>query len=455
MNSQSPTIETEPRTGSNGNGDHAHQGHSPVAPEHALPSDLPKPSNVTVIVIVIVFALLLVGMFAIGFFPRHHLANETEATAQQNSSALPVVQVQAPKSSGGVKEVILPADVRAYQQTDLYPRANGYLKQWNYDIQDHVEQGQVMAIIEEPEVDAQLKQGQAQLELNKAAVVSADADLKLADITLKRFIEAQKSSPGSVTQEDIDTKQSAYDVAVAALAQSKASVAASEANVQQLATLQGFEKVYAPFSGTVTARNYDNGALLNPTNIGPGKQIFSMAETDVLRVWVYVPQPYSTNIHTGQKAYLKVERNYPGREFEGTVARTAGTIDPNTRTLAIQLTVPNKDGSLYAGMYAEARIPLSDQSQVLLIPTSALVFNANGLHVAVIKQDQKVHLQEVKVGRDLGTQIEITGGLSTDDQVVTNPGERIAEGVQVKIVPLSEPGQPADQKKPAVARATP
>jgi RND family efflux transporter MFP subunit len=322
--------------------------------------------------------------------------------------------------------------VKANQSTAIFTRTNGYLKKWYFDIGQHVEVGQLMAEIETPEVDAQLAQSQATLEQNKAAVKKADADKDLAQKTLDRYVEAATKSPGSVTKEAIDQNESALKDADAALNQAVANVAAAQANVQQLQTQVGFEKVYAPFTGIVTARNYDVGALLSPTNTAAGSEIFDLAQTDPLRVFVNVPQEFANDVKLNEHAKLFV-RNFPAHAFDGIISLTAGAVDPTTRTLAVQIDFPNKDGMLFAGEYGEVHLPVQDPQPVGLISTSALIFNAQvkGLQVAVVDDQSKVHMKSIKTGRDFGTTIEVTSGLVASDKVITNPSERVSEGAIV------------------------
>jgi RND family efflux transporter MFP subunit len=306
-----------------------------------------------------------------------------------------------------------------------------------------VKEGQLLAVIDAPDVDAQLDESKATLEQAKATVVKSEADLQVAGANLDRYFESQKESPGSVTQQQIDSFRAAYADAVGALDVAKATVVQNAADVQRLSVLQGFERITAPFGGTITARNYDVGALINPSVTTAGTELYDIAETDTLRVFVDVPQADSTNVRIGQPAYLAV-RNYPHREFTGVVARMTGALNSNTRTLSFQLNFPNPDGALYAGMYGQARIPVSDAQPLLIIPTSALVFNAKGLQVATVEQG-KVHFKPINVGRDYGMQIEVASGLSAEDEVVANPGERIAEGVSVVATSLDQPA-PVAQK---------
>jgi RND family efflux transporter MFP subunit len=432
-----PEVETEhPPTAPDhaqkgANGDHEAQSPAPLAPaDQDLTKDLHKPSTFTVVIVVIAFLVLLAVLFVIGLIPYLHARAQARADALEQGSGVPMVQVGLPKQPGNATDLHYPCDVRANQATDIFPQSNGYLKKFYVDIQDHADSGQLLAVIDEPEVDAQLDQSKANLVLAQANVLKAQSDLDLAQKTLDRYVATQKSSPGAVSQEEIDQNQSAVEDARSALAQAKATVVADQANVQQLTVMQGFEKVYAPFSGTITVRNYDVGALLSPT-VTPGKQMFSIAQTDPLRVFVNVPQAEATQIKKGQSAFLTVQ-NYPDRTFQGSIARTSGAIDLTTRTLTVEVHFPNKDGSLLPGMYGQVSLQTRNAASSLLIPSSALIFNAAGLNVAVVKDD-KIHMQSITIGRDLGTEIEITKGLSPEDQVVTNPGARLAEGTAVQV----------------------
>jgi RND family efflux transporter MFP subunit len=401
------------------------------ADEHELPKDLPKPSNWTVIAMTVVFCILLAALFVLGWVPHHRAAVEAQEDASAQTSDNPVVGVIHPHPTPSAKDLLLPCDVKANQATAIFPRANGYLKQWFFDVGAHVKKDQLLAIIDTPDVDAQLAESQATLAQSQASVLKSEADIKLAKVTLDRYVDADKISPGSVSQLTVDQNKDAYDDAVSALGVAKATVQQSAADVQRLTVLQGFEKIPAPFDGIITNRVYDVGALLNPTVTTPGTEMFDIAQTDILRVYVSVPQPNATNIQIGQPAYLRV-RNYPEREFQGIVARMTGAITESTRTMQLQLDFPNATDELYPGMYGQARIPITISAPVLVIPTSALVFNADGLQAVVIR-DGKAHFQKIVAGKDNGTEIEVASGLSVQDEVVVNPGERISEGTAVQI----------------------
>jgi RND family efflux transporter MFP subunit len=415
--------------------------------EEVIPKDLPQPSSFTVAVVAVVFALMLVGLFLIGWFPHAHRLARANADAADAADKPPIVALTTAKTAPAEKDVVLPADVRAFQSTDIFPQATGYMSKLNCDINDRVKAGDILAVIATPALDAQILQAKAALEQARAAVPKAQADVALAHQTLQRDLDAEKSAPGSVPRQTVDQSQDAYDDAVAALAQAKANVDASQATVQQLAATQSFDNVVAPFSGIITARNYDVGAYLSPSNVGAGKQLFSIQNTDPLRVFISVPQTYSDDVRINQPAYLAVI-NFPGKEFRGAVARTSGSLDPTTRTLWVEVDVPNPDNTLYAGMYGQVRLPISTQHPTLTIPTSALVFNATGLQVAIVK-DNKVHFQPIKVGRDLGTEIEVTSGLTSDDQIVSTPGEQLVENGDVTVQDSDKP----DAGKSRVATA--
>jgi membrane fusion protein (multidrug efflux system) len=427
--------------GPSGGGGGGHDDHGGV------PADLTKPGNGTVIGVVGLFVLLLAGLFIVGFVPSHREETQTRSDAAERATAKPAVLWAHPITSTGEKDVQLPCDVTAYQQTALYTRTNGYLKEWHFDIGQHVEKGQLMAVIDTPEVDAELEQSKATLEQNKANVLKSQADLDLARVTLARYVDSQKTSPGSVTQEQVDQERGAYDDAVAGLKQVEATVTQAQANVDQLQTLVNFEKIIAPFTGTVTARNYDVGALLSPpTSSASAPEIFDLQQTDKLRVFVNVPQTYANNIKQGQEAYLSVV-NFPGRQFKGKVALTAGAVNPNTRTLRVQIDFDNPNGELFAGAYGQVKLPVTPQQQVSIISSSALVYNAAGTEVATLGAGDKVHIKTVTLGRDLGTELQVTSGLSPEDRVIINPGERTTEGAEVA-------AREAPQDAPAKAPAT-
>ena len=400
-----------------------------VIPDHEAPVDkaaLPKIRTRSVAVTLALLLCVFAALFLVGWIPRRERLREL-ARAPSAGEERPMVDAAPPKAGSGSLDLRLPADIRSMQQTSIYARANGYLKRNLVDIGDRVETGQLLAEIDAPDVEAEVVRAAATIALARANASSAQDALTLAETTLKRYTGTQS---GAVTQQQIDERQTAYTQAKLALEASKANQEFAEADLKRLQVLQGFERIVAPFGGTISARNYDVGALLSPTNTGEGRELFRVDRTDTLRVFVNVPQSYATAVKVGQEAFLTV-RNYEGREFVGKVARSTGVVDPATRSLRLQIDVPNADGALYAGMYGEVRLPTASDRPALLVATSALVFGPEGTFVWVV-QEEKVHKKPVGVGRDLGTEIEIVSGLETSDAVVKNPGERLVEGLAVR-----------------------
>jgi RND family efflux transporter MFP subunit len=395
----------------------------------AIPTDLPEVRTGGVIVASLVIVAAFVGLFLLGWMPRSKRLAELNRETAAAQDLRPMVDLAAPKRTTGARDLVLPADARSNQETSIFPRATGYLKKLNVDIGDRVKAGQVIAEIDTPDLDADLNQARAQVTQAQANLGKAHQDFNLTQTTLKRYEDVGPN--GGVTQQELDERRSAYTQAQSALEAAQANVKAADANVQRLVALEEFKNVAAPFAGTVTARNYDVGALMSASNSGTGKELFRVADTDTLRVFVDVPQPYVTSIKTGQEAQLMV-RNYPGREFTGVVTRTAGALDPMKRTLRYEIDFPNKSGELFGGMFGMARLKVNQAEPPMVVPTSAVVFDASGTKVWVVGDDGKAHAKPVSVERDYGTEIEIASGLSGNEQVITNPGERLAEGAEVQ-----------------------
>jgi RND family efflux transporter MFP subunit len=425
------------------NGDGATNGRDDHAHDEGIPTDLPRVRTPAVIVVAVVTLLAFGGLFLLGWMPRQHQAAELREQSAALSDDAPSVLVTQPKRTDKPQDLILPADVRARQETSLFPRANGYLKRVLVDIGDRVEAGQLLAEIEQPDVDADLNQAKASYALSNANLIKAQNDFELAQTTLKRYEGFAQS--GGVTQQQLDEKRAGFTQMQSALAAAQANVKVSDAAIQRLTSMQAFEKVTAPFAGTITARNYDVGALMSATNTAQGRELFRIADVSTLRVYVNVPQTYATAVKTGQEAALIV-RNYGGQEFAGRVVRSAGALDPATRTLRYEIQVPNDKGTLYAGMYGQAKLAVTQTQSPMVVPTSALVFDAQGTKVWTV-EDGKAHARTVDVGRDFGTEVEIESGLKGDESVVTNPGDRLADNVQVHVT------TPRDAE-PAPARPT-
>ena len=386
----------------------------------STPPDLPKFSTRTVATIAGAMVLAMAGLFILGFWPRHKRIEERESMARAVRDRPMVVQAVQPESTTRPIELALPADIRAYASTALYARTNGYLASWTVDINDRVKKGELMAVISAPDTDAQLEEAEA--DLNQQQV-----NYRLAAATDGRY-QGLIPTQG-VTQQQLDQFHSAAE-------QAKANVVSSSAVVDRLRTLVGFERITAPFDGVVTARNYDTGALISASNIGPGQELYDVAEDAMLRVFVNVPQDYAPLIRYDQPVALLLDQNYPGHRFTGSVARSAGTLDPVTRTLRTELDFKNDDPGrqIFPGMYGKAVFSFNRDRPSLTVTTSALLFEANGKLVAVVGTDSKIHLHKIALGNDFGTKIEVLSGLKGDEWIVENPSEQLAEGVAVEAV---------------------
>jgi RND family efflux transporter MFP subunit len=369
-----------------------------------------------VITIVVVAALLGSGIWS-------RVKARTTLKAETAQVALTPVSVVSPKQTAPTQEIILPGNVQPFITSPIYARTNGYLRKWYVDIGGRVKQGQLLAVIETPEVDQQLQQARSNL-------LTAQANLELAAITKSRYQGLLKSK--AVAQQDVDNAVGTYNA-------NKAIVEADQAAVDQYTALVSFEKVYAPFDGVVTARNTDIGDLINSGSGGGVKtDLFHVAQPGKLRVYVNVPEEYSQGVKVGMTADLSLAE-FPGRRFSGKLVRTADAITVTTRTLLIEIDVDNPTGTLLTGSYAEVHLAVASQASTFLLPVNTLIFRSEGLRVALVK-DGKVTLTAVTPGHDFGNQIEIVSGLKLDDQVIINPPDSIVTGQQVQIVQATLPG---------------
>jgi RND family efflux transporter MFP subunit len=375
-----------------------------------------KPWLVLTIVVIAVATVFLWGVWS-RVRARTALKVETAQVARQ------AVSVVSPKRTAPAQEIILPGNVQPFITSPIYSRTNGYLRKWYFDIGAHVKQGQLLAVIETPEVDQQLEQSISNLN-------TAKANLALAEITMNRYQGLVKDN--AVAQQLVDNAVGSYNA-------NKATVAANEANVRQLQAMQSFEKIYAPFNGVITARNIDIGDLINSGSSGGVKtDLFHMAQPGTLRVYVNVPEEYSQGVKTGMTADLSLAE-FPGRKIQGKLVRTADAINMTTRTLLIEVDVDNPSGTLLTGSYAEVHIAVPSQASTFLLPVNTLIFRSEGLRVGVVR-DGKVALIAVTPGHDFGNEIEIVSGLKPDDQVIINPPDSIVSGQDVQIVQATLPG---------------
>ena len=358
-------------------------------------------------------ALVVLVVVVWGILTRN--AAEEKLERQTVESAVPSVHVVHPVSSTLSTEISLPGDTQAFTDTPIYSRTSGYLKRWYFDIGAHVRRGQLMAEIEAPELDQQLLAAQADLK-------SAEANLDLANTTSARYQNLLKTN--SVSKQETD-------VAISDAAAKKAVVDASMANVRRLQQLQSFEKIYAPFDGIVTVRNTDLGALISGGANTTPRELFHLAAIGRLRVYVAVPEAYISVIKDGGKARLTLDQ-YPGRSFEGTIARNSSSIDPSSRTLNVEVDVDNSKGELLPGAYVFVHFKVPEHAASLMIPSNTLLFRSEGLQVGVVRNG-KVQLVPVTIGKDAGATVEISSGLTPDDAVILDPSDSIANGQEVRI----------------------
>ena len=311
---------------------------------------------------------------------------------------------------------MLPGNLLAFIESPIFARTNGYLLRWYKDIGSQVKQGELLASIDTPEVDQELSQARASREQIKAA-------LGLAKISADRWTDLRKTD--SVSQQETDQQTSGYQ-------QAQANLSAADANVRRLEELESFKRVYAPFSGVLTRRNVDPGALIN-SGAAAGREMFDIARVDPLRVYVSVPQAYAPNIKVGMKADVTLQE-FPGQKFQGTVVRTADAIDLATRTLNTEVDVPNKNGKLLPGSFGQVHFAAGTSVPRITIPVNAMLFRAQGPQVAVVDQDGKVHLRSINIGRDFGATLEILSGIEVSDHIVINPSDSLEEGQKVHVV---------------------
>ena len=373
------------------------------------------------LILLVIALILAVWGVASRVHSRDKLGQETA------DEALPVVIVQKPAVSPPSEDLVLPGNVQAFVEAPIFARTSGYVKTWYTDIGDPVKKGQLMAEIETPEVDQQLRQSRADL-----ATAKANADLAhITDVRWKGLLANQ-----AVSQQDADTRAGQ---AVASGAQA----ASAQANVARLEELESFKRILAPFDGVVTARNTDIGALINAGQ-SSGTELFRIADLQKLRIYIDVPEPYAPKTKPGVEVEL-LFNEHPGKQFPASLVRTARALDPTQRTLRVELQVDNSQGELFPGAYAEAHFKIPGSTRSVRIPATALIFRSKGLQIATVGSDNKAHLRSIIQGRDFGTSIEVLSGVTAEDQVIINPPDSLSDGGQVKIAP--PPKQDNQQQK--------
>lgn len=383
-----------------------------IEPEHGKP----PPSHPRFFLIATTLILIL-GLFLFGFFPRYFLTKDLNEAAKEQIE--PVVRVLKVKHDTHKNDLILPSSTDAINITPIWARTNGYLSNFLVDIGDHVKEGQLLATIDTPEVDQQLDQA-------KADLVSAIAKRDIARISAERWQELFKHNPEALSKQEVDERNATY-------ASTNADVASAQHNVDRLQKLQGFKNIIAPFDGTIIERDIDIGSLISAGSNGNPQQLFKIAKTDVIRVFVNVPQAYFRSIQYGMPVEVKV-REFKDKVFKGTVVRTAKALDPIARTLMTQVNIDNKSGELFPGLYAEVRFVMNADKKSFIIPTEALIIRTGNPQVAILDPNNTVQLKTVTIGRDMGSQLQIIDGLNDNDTIIINPNEKIRNGVHVQIL---------------------
>ncbi len=406
------------------------EGPPPVERGHDLGFNLPPPATLSktgTVAVAVGTALLLGSAFAVGYLPRHReRAALEEATVIAGQSTMRV-EVIAAKTTSSDRAELLPGSVQPLMETVLYARASGFVRRWLVDMGDKVTAGQLLAEIETPELDQELEQARAQLAQAQPTLQRSRASRDLANANLQRY--QQLTPVGVASQADLDQRQAQAQVDDANVSVAQATIAAQQANIRRLTQLKEFSRVTAPFAGAITQRWVEVGALVTAGN---GQPLFRVSATDPARVFVQVPQDVAPGLRVDVPAAVTV-REYPGRKFDGKVARTAGELDATTRTMNTEIRVPNPDGALIAGMYAEVSLTLSSPHAVFELPSTALMNDASGLHVATVDEDSKIHLVPVVVERDEGANVEISTGLTGKERIVKLAGADLVEGRPVDV----------------------
>jgi RND family efflux transporter MFP subunit len=403
------------------------QGHEP-----------PAPSRVSLAVVVVIVLLIAVVLAVVGILRRRHSSAELEKYTEAN--AAPPVALQVPQMQHNATEIVVPGNMQAFTMAPIYARTTGYVKAWYHDIGSRVRKGELLAVIETPELDQQLASA-------KADLATAVSNAGLAKTTAERYKDLVSSN--AVSQQDTDNAVSQYQAR-------NAEVAAAQANVRRLEELVSFERIVAPFDGVITARNIDIGQLISAdgsTNtagagtVRSNREIFDISAIDTLRVFVNIPQMYAPDAKKGVVATLTLPQ-YPGRIFKGKLVRTSDAVDPASRTLLAEVDVPNKSGELLPGSYTQVHLSVSRAAPALIVPVSALILQPDGLHVATVDDNHHAHIMKVTPGRDFGATIEILSGLEEGKPVITNPPDSLTEGEEVRVVtPENRKAPPSEEAK--------
>ena len=400
------------------------------ASDHTAPA---KQYGRWVLVIAVLIAVILAGSLVAATLPRLRHQQELDADVARLTSEPPTVAVASARPAPPTSELNLPGNALAFKEAPLYARTTGYLKYWTADIGERVSWGKVLAEISAPDVDDQLAQAQANLILAQANLRVSEANQVLAKITLARDIAAGTS----VSQQTVDQDKALVESTNAQVASAKASIEVNQATVQQFKDLKSFQKIVAPFTGVITVRNVDPGALVTADNPSETRELFHIMQTNPLRIFINVPQVYTSSIAIGQDAIVYRPEN-PLKLFTGKVTHTANALDPNTRTLLTQVDLPNPDDELSPGMYLRVKLVAKRAIPSVLIPGAAVVTRNEGPEVALLTANKTVSYRKIQLGRDYGAELEVVTGLQGGETIIVHPGDALAEGQKVEPAPAAK-----------------
>jgi membrane fusion protein, multidrug efflux system len=404
--------------------------HEDKAPEVTPAKRQPRrPRLLSVSAVALVMAVAVEGIW-------HRQSQEKAVAAWTDAAAIPTVDVVRPSKGTPEQQIVLPGEIHAWYEAPTYARVNGYLKNWYFDFGAQVKKGQVLADIDTPEIDAQFAAAKAKLKAAHAAVKARDAEAQFAKTTYERWRDSPR---GVVSVQEQEAKQAEYENNTARLDVAKAAMAVAQADVDRLESLENFKQLVAPFDGVVTARETDIGALINAGSNGTARELFSVADIHKVRIYVKVPQRLAANIHRGLTAELRLPQ-FPGKVFAAKATTTSRSVNTLSRTLLVELEADNPDGLLQPGTYVEAKLNIPSDPNTVLIPSSAILFRQHGLEAAVVGNDDKVTLKKISLGRNRGSQVEVTDGLMPADRVVDSPPDSLGSDDIVHIACRRAPG---------------
>jgi RND family efflux transporter MFP subunit len=413
--------------------------HAEAKPEANAPGINPAPRPNRSRLIAIVAVLVAVGIAITGILLRRQ--QESEVAKMTTELAVPAVATVTPKQDVTGQQISLPGDIEAWFEAPIYARVSGYLKAWYFDFGAHVEKGQLLAEIDAPDLDAQLAAAKARLASAEAQVKVREAERNFAETTYDRWRDSPK---GVVSLQETEAKKAEYGSSDARYKAAQAEANVNQSQVDQLTALEAFKRILAPFDGIVTQRDTDVGALINAgSGASNGPQLFRVADVHEMRVFVQVPQEQSSNIRAGLTAEMTLPQ-YPDKTFKAVVSTTSDAINKAARTLLVELHADNADNLLQPGTFAQVRFNLADNPTTLRIPTSALIFRENGPQLAILGPGDKVELRPIKLGRNLGTEFEVLGGLTASDTIVNSPPDSLSQGETVRVA-KDTPPPPAHQ----------